>query len=64
MKTNKAVAKRLRITKTGKVLARKPGKSHFNAKQKRTKQLRGRKAVPFKLKNKNLSRFLPNLIFA
>ncbi len=38
MKTNKSYAKRLRVTRTGKVLARKPGQNHFNAKERgRTK---------------------------
>ena len=59
MKTNKAVAKRLKLTKNGKLLARKPGFNHFNAKQSRTKQLAGRKAVVFKMKNKDKSRLLP-----
>jgi len=61
MKTNKSLSKRLKITKTGKILARKAGKGHFNAKQKRTKQLAGKKLVHFNLKKKNISRFLPNL---
>ena len=58
MKTNKSVTKRLKITSTGKLMARKPGFNHFNAKQSRTKQLAGRKGVEFamdaKLKNKLL----------
>ena len=60
MKTNKSFLKRLKLTRTGKVLARKPGFSHFNAKQSRVKQLAGKKFVPFTISNKNKSRFLPN----
>jgi len=44
MKTNKSFTKRIRITKNGKLLARKKGHGHFNAKQRRTKQL-ARKGV-------------------
>lgn len=38
-KTNKSFTKRLKITKSGKVLARKGGRSHFNAKEQRHRQL-------------------------
>ncbi|PCI19195.1 50S ribosomal protein L35 [Candidatus Wolfebacteria bacterium] len=59
MKTNKSFAKRLKLTKNGKVLGRKPGFNHFNAKQSRSTQLAGRKAVPFVIKAKTKNRFLP-----
>ena len=59
MKTNKSFAKRFRVTKNGKVIARKPGQNHFNAKTSGTKRLaRGKKQV-IKLKNKVKARFLP-----
>jgi large subunit ribosomal protein L35 len=32
-KTHKALAKRIKITKTGKVLKRKAGQDHFNSKE-------------------------------
>ena len=32
MKTNKSYTKRIRVTKKGKLVARKPGQDHFNAK--------------------------------
>jgi ribosomal protein L35 len=57
-KTNKSFTKRLKVTKTGKILARKPGFNHFNAKQSRVKQLAGKKAVPFTMTNKAISRFI------
>lgn len=41
MKTNKAFAKRIKVTRTGKLVARKPGKNHFNAKEKRSSQMNG-----------------------
>lgn len=59
MKTNKSLAKRIRITKTGKLKARKPGFNHFNAKQKRRKQLQGKTAIDMVLTNRAKARFFP-----
>jgi ribosomal protein L35 len=59
MKSNKSFSKRLRVTKKGKILARKPGFNHFNAKQSRGTQLAGRKAQTFTIKNKAKSFLLP-----
>jgi ribosomal protein L35 len=39
MKTNKSFKKRVKVTKSGKVIARTPGHNHFNAKESRGKQL-------------------------
>ncbi|MCD8494729.1 MAG: 50S ribosomal protein L35 [Candidatus Pacebacteria bacterium] len=38
-KTNKSYTKRLKLTRTGKILVRKAGRNHFNAKESRSKQL-------------------------
>lgn len=59
MKTNKSLTKRIKITKNGKMLSRKPGFNHFNAKQSRSKQLAGKKAVEFSMDNKTKSRMVP-----
>jgi len=59
MKTNKSYTKRLKLTKNGKIISRKSGFNHFNAKQSRTKQLAGKKGQKFLIKNKAKSRFLP-----
>ena len=59
MKTNKSFTKRLKITKTGKILAKKAGGDHFNAKEKRTTQLARNKCKPFSIKHKTKSRFIP-----
>jgi len=59
MKTNKSFSKRLKITKNGKILSRKPGFNHFNAKQSRKTQLAGRKGQNFIIKNKPKSHLLP-----
>lgn len=44
MKTKKAVAKRIKVTSTGKMLRRVGRKNHFNAKARRVTQLRGKSA--------------------
>jgi ribosomal protein L35 len=59
MKTNKSYTKRLKLTKNGKVIGRKPGFNHFNSRQSRTTQLAGRKGVNFTIKNKPKSHLLP-----
>ena len=59
MKTNKSYTKRLKLTKNGKIISRKPGFNHFNAKQSRTKQLAGKKGQKFLIKNKPKSHLLP-----
>lgn len=58
-KTNKAYRKRLRVTKKGKILSRKSGQDHFNAKASRKKQLSQKRLRVFSISNKNLSRYLP-----
>ena len=60
MKTNKSLTKRVKITKNGKILTRKGGKNHFNAKESRNKQLAGKHWQPLKLTTKEKSRFLAN----
>ncbi len=58
MKTNKSYTKRIRVTKTGKLVARKAGQNHFNAKERRrTKSVKGR-AVSLVLSTRLRRRFL------
>jgi ribosomal protein L35 len=59
-KTTKSFTKRLKLTKNGKLLGRKPGFNHFNAKQSRTTQLAGKKPVPFVMGAKDKARFMPH----
>jgi ribosomal protein L35 len=62
MKTNKSFAKRLKVTKSGKVLARATGQNHFNAKESRRSQLTKKNSrVPFHMSHKVKSRFLVGL---
>jgi len=59
MKTNKSFSKRLKVTKNGKIISRKPGFNHFNAKQSRQKQLAGHRSQNFVIKNKPKSHLMP-----
>lgn len=59
MKTNKSYTKRLRVTKKGKIVGRKAGQNHFNAKESaKTKQRKGR-AVSVSMTSHDRARFLP-----
>jgi len=60
MKTNKSYTKRVRVTKNGKIVARKPGRDHFNAKQSGRKQLSKHRSTSLTMSSKAKSRFLPN----
>lgn len=62
MKTNKSLTKRLKITKNGKIIARKPGQNHFNAKASRNVQLDEKRTKQITMKKELTSRFLPNLM--
>ncbi len=58
MKTNKSFTKRIRVTKSGKLLTRKAGQNHFNAKEGRRTQLKKHHTLIMVMKNKAKSRFL------
>ena len=58
MKTNKSYAKRVKVTKTGKVLVRKAGINHFNAKMSRKTQLNNKGRRELVLTAKAKTRFL------
>lgn len=62
IKTKKALTKRLKVTKKGKILSRAPGFNHFNAKQSRRKQLNSKKPNTFQISNKDKRTFLSNSI--
>lgn len=59
MKTNKSYTKRIRVTRTGKLVARKPGQDHFNAKQSGAKRSQKRRSVTIALSATVRRRFLP-----
>ena len=58
MKPNKSYTKRLKVTKNGKILSRKAGQNHFNAKESRRSQFSKKRSMHFKMKQKAISRFL------
>jgi len=62
IKTNKSLTKRMKITKNGKLLVRKPGQDHFNAKEGGQKQLANKRKTRLNLKNKEIGKYLPNLV--
>ncbi len=61
MKTTKSYAKRLKVTKNGKILSRKAGQNHFNAKERSRTSMGKRRMVTIHMDNKAKSRFLVNL---
>jgi ribosomal protein L35 len=60
MKTNKSFTKRLKVTRKGKIIARKAGQNHFNAKESRRGQLAKKKMVGLQLNKKIIKRFIQN----
>lgn len=60
IKTNKSYTKRLKVTRKGKIIARKTGQNHFNAKESRSKQLAKKRSQKITLSNKAKTRFLVN----
>ncbi|PIP55760.1 MAG: hypothetical protein CO183_01840 [Candidatus Zambryskibacteria bacterium CG_4_9_14_3_um_filter_42_9] len=61
IKTNKSYLKRLKVTKSGKILARKAGQNHFNAKERRAEKYAKNRKTEFHMSNKSRSRFLVNI---
>ncbi len=58
MKTNKSYTKRIKVTKNGKLIARKPGQNHFNAKERgRTKGVK-RRTITLAFNKRVTRRFL------
>jgi len=60
MKTNKSYTKRIKVTKNGKLVARKPGQNHFNARQTGRQRLRRKRTQLLSMNKKAISRFLAN----
>lgn len=52
MKSNKSFLKRVKVTKNGKLVARRSGQNHFNAKESRRTQLGKKRTQNFKISNK------------
>lgn len=58
MKTNKSFTKRIKVTKKGKLVARKPGQNHFNAKESRASKMDRGRTTTVRMSNKAKARFL------
>lgn len=59
MKTNKSYTKRIKVTKNGKLIARKPGQNHFNARQTGQQRLARKRTQQLSLSKRITRRFLP-----
>lgn len=57
MKTNKSLLKRIKITKTGKLLVRSGGQNHFNAKESRSTQMNNNRGRSITMKKKDIGRY-------
>jgi len=60
MKTNKSYTKRIKVTKNGKLVARKPGQNHFNARQSGQQRLRRKRTQLLTMSKRLTRRFLPS----
>lgn len=58
MKNLKTFSKRIKVTKNGKLVGRKPGQNHFNSKESGNKGLQKRRTASIQMTNKTASRFL------
>jgi ribosomal protein L35 len=59
MKTNKSYTKRIRVTKKGKLVVRKPGQNHYNATESGSTRMAKKRAqsltVPTRIRRRFLS---------
>ncbi|MES2985800.1 MAG: bL35 family ribosomal protein [Patescibacteria group bacterium] len=61
VKSNKSFAKRLKVSKNGKIKARVPGHNHFNSKESGRSQLAKKRQVDFHMSSQEKRRFLAHL---
>jgi ribosomal protein L35 len=61
MKTNKSFTKRIKVTKNGKLVARRPGQNHFNARQTGQQRLRRKRTQLLNFSKRISRRFLPGM---
>jgi len=59
-KTNKSFTKRLKVSKNGKIKARKKGQNHYNAKEGRRSQLAKKKTMNFVMSKKDIAHYIKN----
>lgn len=61
IKTKKSFTKRLKVAKSGKILARRAGQNHFNAKERSRTSTNKRTMRVINISNKIRSRFLATI---
>ncbi len=61
MKTNKSFTKRLKVTRNGKLVARKPGQNHFNAKESSSGQMNRNRTQSLSFDSKTVQRYIKNI---
>ena len=61
LKTNKSYQKRIKVSKTGKLITRAKGQNHFNSKERRAAKAAKHRNSEFHMSMKEKSRFLVNL---
>lgn len=63
MKTNKSFQKRIKLTRNGKLVTRRKGQNHYNAKESgvQTMAKRRKDTNVIEMSNKTKSRFLKNV---
>lgn len=59
MKTNKSFQKRLRVTKKGKLVGRKAGQNHFNAKERSKTKARKGRSTSIEMTSADRARYFP-----
>ena len=60
MKTNKSFTKRIKVTKNGKLIARRPGQNHFNARESGRERLARKRTQVLTMSKRITRRFLPS----
>ena len=58
MKTNKSYSKRIKVTRNGKLVARKTKQNHFNSKESGVEHLNKKRTQKVTMTNKAKARFL------
>lgn len=57
MKTNKSYSKRIKVTKKGKLIARKAGHNHFNSKESGRTQIKKRRTQSIVMTQRDKRRY-------
>ena len=60
IKTNKSFTKRIKVTKNGKLIARKAGQNHFNSRQTGRQRLNRKRPQELTMTAQDKNRFLAN----